>query len=211
MPQPNFNFNPDVVFPLPVPAKTDFAGHNQTSFGWNRDGGHRKHAGVDLEAEANTPVLAMADGVVLRSDPAFYQGTGVIEIQHPGIGIIRYGEIDPYKRLVLRFQRVRKGQLIAFVGKRDKATRFMLHLELYTDWSQVDVDNTQRLTDKSQSPFQRRDDLRNPTVLLKSAPLRDLSHLSPLRSPFQQTLDGLKLQRMLAQTQERTKSAFKGQ
>jgi len=49
---------PDIIFPLPVPPLTPFWENNQTAFNHNRDGGKRKHAGVDLEAHPGTPVLA---------------------------------------------------------------------------------------------------------------------------------------------------------
>ncbi len=55
----------DIVFPLPVPPLNTYWEHNQTSFGWRRDGGRRQHGGIDLEAHLNTPVLAIADGVTL--------------------------------------------------------------------------------------------------------------------------------------------------
>ena len=122
---------PCIVFPLPRPATQPFWDGHQQSFGGPRDRGNRFHAAVDLEAAAGTPVLAMADGIVILASPVFYQNTGVIEIEHPGLGIIRYGEIDPHKSGLLVYvgKWVWRGQVIGFVGKRDKATRYMLHLE----------------------------------------------------------------------------------
>jgi murein DD-endopeptidase MepM/ murein hydrolase activator NlpD len=164
---------PDVIFPFATPPKNRFWEQNQTSFNWNRtnpDGSKRKHAGVDLEANERTAVLAMADGKVLRCSP-FYEGTWAIEIQHPGLGILRYGEVASHV-LVNPGVNVKKGTIIGFVGKRKGATRCMLHLELYSDWRTTDTDaasdGTHPLSNHS-TPYQRRSDLKDPTAMAWSA------------------------------------------
>ena len=141
---------PDIVFPLPVPPLNAYWEHNQTSFGWRRPGG-RQHAGVDLEAHPKTPVLAVADGMVLRVR-AFYEGTTAIEVQHPGVGIVRYGEVDNFV-LVHPLQKVLKGQATGFVGTRDNATRSMLHLELYEDKGRTPTDSSDHLTNPRAVPL----------------------------------------------------------
>jgi murein DD-endopeptidase MepM/ murein hydrolase activator NlpD len=171
----------DLVFPLPVPPLTPFWQNNQTAFNHNRDGGERKHAGIDLEAHAGTPVLAMADGVVLRKAP-FYEGTWAVEVQHPGLGIVRYGEVENPGLFVSVGQHIAKGQIIGRVGKRTGASRYMLHLELFSNSSDSLVNpNDPRahpLTDKTNKPFQRRDDLVDPTKILMSAPLQNMTGLT---------------------------------
>lgn len=167
---------PDIVFPLPVPPLNAYWEHNQTSFAWRRDGGRRQHGGIDLEAHLNTPVLAIADGIVLRI-AYFYDDTYAIEVQHPGVGIVRYGEVSS-NALVLRGQKVSQGQIIGFVGKRKKAERFMLHLELFSDWTRIPNSHTDRLSNTENTPFQRRDDLLNPTDRMRTAVISATSNLT---------------------------------
>lgn len=62
-------------FPLPfVPRQSYKTGGRR--FGANRDNGRRKHAGCDLIAPVGTPILAIADGVVMEAaEREFYRGT----------------------------------------------------------------------------------------------------------------------------------------
>jgi len=115
-----------VTFPLPFyPTQTEWhhGKYDQKQFGARRevDGKthlyKRIHAGVDLEAPIGTPVLAMADGIVLRSGD-FYLRTQVIEVLHPGVGIIRYGEVAPGSVIRADNSTVRQGQKLAAVGQR---------------------------------------------------------------------------------------------
>jgi len=207
----------DIVYPLPLPAANDITDpKSQTSFGYNRTDveqikvngkvvktivHHRKHAAVDLEAPIGTPVLAMADGIVLRIVEDFCQGTSAIEIQHPGLGIVRYGEVDQFKLgLVHLHHPVRRGQVIGYLGKRGSAPRAMLHLEYYSDWTRTDLKVRDRLTNTSNPPYERRDDLRNPTALLhEGLQITGLKHVK-LAQPVVDTslADWVHLQHLLS-------------
>jgi hypothetical protein len=136
-------------------------------FGAHR--GNRKHAGCDLLAPPGTPIFAIADGEVHLGPYYFYEGTYALEVVHGDI-LVRYGEIlpsavisDDLKFLpeVRKRARVKKGQVIAYVGKMDKQS--MLHFECYSNPSLPGG-----LTDRSKTggAFQRRRDLMNPTNLL---------------------------------------------
>ncbi len=139
-------------------------------FGAGRDG--RRHAGCDLLADPGTPIFAIADGVVHLGPYYFYEGTYALEVIHGGI-LVRYGEIlpsaaiDPFLSFlpdIKKDVKVKKGQLIAYVGKLNKNS--MLHFECYSNPSLPGG-----LTDRSKSggEFQRRRDLMNPTNLLDGA------------------------------------------
>jgi len=164
---------PSLIFPLPVQPTNLYWLHNdQTSFGRPRDGGKRKHAAVDLEAPLGTPVLAMADGVVLRTG-FFYGGTYVIEVRHPGLGIVRYGEVLGPGLLAGQGQYVKQGQTIGAVGRRRGFARCMLHLELFSNERDALVDpkdyHSHPLSNKLNPPFERRADLLDPTKTVMSA------------------------------------------
>jgi septal ring factor EnvC (AmiA/AmiB activator) len=176
---------PGLTFPLPVqPTNLYWLNSNQTGFGTNRtdhDGRKRKHAGIDLEAPFGTPVLAMADGVVLRTAP-FYDGTYVVEVRHPGLGIVRYGEVQNPSVIASAGQYVKQGQKIGTLGRRGGAPRCMLHLELYSNEWDVVVDPTIRnahpLYVESNPPFKRRADMLDPTETVRSATPKYITDLT---------------------------------
>src|SRR5262249_54389009 len=56
-------------------------------FGCPRDGGSRKHAGVDLYAPYLSKIRAIADGEIIRGPYWFYDGTNALEVYHPGVGV----------------------------------------------------------------------------------------------------------------------------
>jgi murein DD-endopeptidase MepM/ murein hydrolase activator NlpD len=121
----------------------------------------RSHAGVDLYHPHGSEIRAIADGVVVQPAYFFYDGTNALEVHHPGIGVVRYGEISHTK--VIKFaagERVRAGQLIAYVGFLTSLKKSMLHFELYAGTA------SGPLTVRSNLPYQRRRDLLNPTSLV---------------------------------------------
>ena len=117
------------------------------------------HGACDLMAPVGTDVFAVDDGTVIRHPYHFYLGPDVyaIEIQHR-LFTVRYGEVDRKTILVKAGDRVKKGQLIAKVGKVGKGS--MLHFEMYSGKA------TGRLTIKPNPPFNRRSDLMNPEPFL---------------------------------------------
>lgn len=88
----------------------------------------RFHSGLDLRAPAGTPVHAAADGVVLASGTAGAYGQRVI-LDH-GAGL-RSLYAHHSRNLVVAGQRVRRGQVIALVGRTGNATGDHLHFELH--------------------------------------------------------------------------------
>ena len=147
-------------FPLKItPRKPYTSGGRQ--FGANRKLG-RKHAGCDLLAPIGTPVYAMDDGEVSIDVYAFYLGTLALEIKHPDF-VARYGEIGSVASGIKKGAKVKKGQLIAYVGKLRGLSFSMLHLELYSG------SGVGKLTVRGNKPYQRRSDLINPTKILQKA------------------------------------------
>lgn len=87
----------------------------------------RFHGGLDLRAPAGTPVYASADGVVVESAVAGAYGNRIV-IDH-GAGL-RSLYAHHSHNLVAAGQRVRRGQVIATVGRTGNATGDHLHFEL---------------------------------------------------------------------------------
>lgn len=148
-----------LVFPLwtkPTASWKDGARY----FGAPRDGGARKHAGCDLYAPYLSKIRAIADGVVLLAPYYFYDGTNALEVFHPGIGVVRYGEISSGTRVPLRAgEKVMCGQHIAYVGLLDSLQMHMIHFELYDEAARG-----QNLS--GGGPYRRNPHLRDPTSLI---------------------------------------------
>ncbi|WP_226940910.1 M23 family metallopeptidase, partial [Psychrobacter celer] len=153
------------LYPLPIDATADYKS-GMRSFGSNRSGGKRKHAGADLYAPTGTTVRAMESGIVL-STGSFYAGTDFVTIKHPN-HIIRYGELAPGSIKVEAEDEVARGQPIGAVGKLKgiNVPSNMLHLEMYSN-----TNDTSNLTVKGAAggKFKRRSDLINPNSFLDNA------------------------------------------
>lgn len=129
-------------------------------FGAPRSGGTRKHAGCDLYAPYLSKIRAIADGVVILAPYYFYDGTNALEVFHPGIGVVRYGEISSGTRVPLRAgDKVACGQHIAYVGLLDSLQMHMIHFELFDEAARG-----QSLS--GGGPYRRNPHLRDPTALL---------------------------------------------
>jgi len=145
-------------FPLPTPPLANFR-TGARYFGAPRSGGRRLHAGVDLIAPFGTKIRAIADGVVIQAPYYFYSGTNALEVDHPGIGVVRYGEISISKAVRLKGgDRVKAGEVIAYVGRLESGSS-MLHFELYSGKAKGSLT-------VGQGPYMRRRDLINPSTLV---------------------------------------------
>ena len=88
------------------------------------------HAGIDLASPAGTPIYATADGVIDRAE--WFGGYGnMVEIDH-GKGIAtRYGHMS--RIAATAGQRVKRGDLIGYVGSTGRSTGNHLHYEVRID------------------------------------------------------------------------------
>lgn len=87
----------------------------------------RFHTGVDLAAAFGEPVYAVQEGTVTRA--SYYGGYGkCIDIQHASGYTSRYAHLSRFN--VVSGTKVRKGQLVGFVGSTGYSTGAHLHLEL---------------------------------------------------------------------------------
>jgi murein DD-endopeptidase MepM/ murein hydrolase activator NlpD len=90
----------------------------------------RPHYGIDVSADAGTPILAAAKGRVVRA--GWVPGLGnMVEIDHGYGYVTRYGHAS---RLHVRAgETVERGDLIAQVGSSGLATGPHLHYEIYVN------------------------------------------------------------------------------
>lgn len=90
-------------------------------------GGRRAHKGVDLAGPTGTPVYATADGTVSMAQ-WFSSYGNYIQLEHGGSLQTRYGHLSGYA--VRQGQKVRKGDLIGYIGSTGRSTGPHLHYEV---------------------------------------------------------------------------------
>jgi murein DD-endopeptidase MepM/ murein hydrolase activator NlpD len=103
----------------------------RSGFGAPRDGGRRRHHGVDIFAPRGTPVVAAADGQVSRVQRTRLGGNVVWLRDADRRQSLYYAHLD--RQLVRRGQRVRAGDTLGLVGNTGNArtTPPHLHFGLY--------------------------------------------------------------------------------
>ncbi len=107
-------------------------------FGYRRSpftGLRQMHEGVDISNTVGTPVIAPADGLVSYAGPLGGFGN-VISIDHGHKISTFYGHL--HRQRVSQGERVRRGDVIAFVGTTGRATGPHLHYEIQVNGSAVD-------------------------------------------------------------------------
>ena len=114
-----------------IPARMPVEGVRLTSdFGMRFHpvlGGRRAHKGVDLAGPIGTPILATADGVVSKAE--WFSSYGLyISLEHGAEIQTRYGHMSRLN--VYAGQRVRKGDVIGYIGSTGRSTGPHLHYEV---------------------------------------------------------------------------------
>lgn len=115
---------------LDAPTLWPVMGRITSSFGERLDpinGEGEFHAGIDIAAPFGTPIRAPADGVVVKA--SFGDGYGREIIIDHGNGITTlYGHLSGYA--VTAGERVRRGQVIGYLGDSGHSTGPHLHYEV---------------------------------------------------------------------------------
>jgi murein DD-endopeptidase MepM/ murein hydrolase activator NlpD len=120
----------ELVFP--VAGKKSNIG---SFWGDARDGGKRKHKGIDIFAKKGTPVVAVTDGIIVSkgNTPRGGKHLWLQSIHHPWKAY--YAHLDQQKAKA--GQIVKKGEIIGTVGNTGNAkyTPSHLHFGIYKWWS----------------------------------------------------------------------------
>ena len=116
-----------------TPAITPVRGILTSGFGYRADpltGERALHRAIDLSTAPGQPVIATANGIVLRSERSGRLGNAVY-IAH-GFGLTtRYGHLSRFT--VEAGERVQRGDVIGYVGNTGRATGYHLHYEVRLD------------------------------------------------------------------------------
>ena len=113
-----------------------------SGFGWRLDPftkARKRHKGMDFTSPKGTPVYATGNGKVIRAD-AGSSGFGKhIRIDH-GFGYVTlYGHLSKYN--VKKHQKVKRGDLIGYVGSTGRSQAPHLHYEVRYNKQQVNPIN----------------------------------------------------------------------
>jgi murein DD-endopeptidase MepM/ murein hydrolase activator NlpD len=95
---------------------------------------YRRHTGVDITAPRGTPVYATADGIVSRLQAASDYGTNVL-IDHGFSYQTLYAHLS--KKTVKPGQKVKRGELIGYVGNTGLSMGPHLHYEVWKNGTPV--------------------------------------------------------------------------
>lgn len=125
---------PSLAYPIKAPGKN----HTQSFWGDARDGGGRKHEGIDMFAPRLTPVVAAADGRVTRVNENNLGGLVVWMRPHNKNYTLYYAHLD--KQLVTDGQAVKLGDTLGLMGNTGNArtTAPHLHFGIYGFGGAVD-------------------------------------------------------------------------
>ena len=122
------------AIPSIQPIKNSDLTRMASGFGYRTDPfdkSRKMHAGMDFTAPRNTPVYAASDGKIIRADSRSSGYGKHIRIDH-GFGYITlYAHLNKYN--VRRNQKVKKGDVIGFVGSTGRSQAPHLHYEVRKD------------------------------------------------------------------------------
>jgi len=115
--------------PLAMPLRTSFRFTSAFGRRWGR-----AHEGIDLAGAHGSPILATADGVVVKA--GWENGYGIMaEIRHPYGFTTRYAHMSKVRVSV--GQNVSRGEQIGDMGNTGRSTGTHLHYEVQVSGSQV--------------------------------------------------------------------------
>jgi murein DD-endopeptidase MepM/ murein hydrolase activator NlpD len=116
-----------------TPSVWPVRGYFSSGFGSRLDpftGGKDFHPGIDISAPRGTKAVAPADGVVVAVGRRGAYGLAIIIDHSYGI-ITRYGHLERFN--VRAGQRIRRGDVIGFVGSTGRSNAPHLHYEVWLD------------------------------------------------------------------------------
>jgi murein DD-endopeptidase MepM/ murein hydrolase activator NlpD len=130
------------AIPAIQPVKNQDLTRMASGFGWRTDPftkANKKHWGMDFTAPKGTPVYASGDGVIERADQNAAGYGKHIRINH-GFGYVSlYAHLSNYN--VKKGQKVKRGDLIGFVGNTGRSQAPHLHYEIFKNGNRINPIN----------------------------------------------------------------------
>ena len=126
------------AIPTIQPIKKEDLKRMASGYGWRIDPftkKRRKHKGMDFSANRGTPIYATGDGVIKRADNRSSGYGRHIRIDH-GFGYVSlYAHLNKYN--VRRGQKVKRGDIIGYVGNTGRSVAPHLHYEIIKEGVKV--------------------------------------------------------------------------
>jgi murein DD-endopeptidase MepM/ murein hydrolase activator NlpD len=130
------------AIPSIQPIKNDDLKRMASGYGWRTDPftkARRKHKGMDFTSPRGTPIYATSNGKVTRSDNRSFGYGKHIRIDH-GYGYVTlYAHLSDYN--VKRGNRVKRGDIIGYVGNTGRSQAPHLHYEILKDGKAINPIN----------------------------------------------------------------------
>ncbi|ETN93915.1 Peptidase family M23 [Zhouia amylolytica] len=130
----------DLLAAIPAiqPVKNEDLTRIASGYGWRSDPftkARKFHYGMDFTAPRGTPIFATGDGVVTRADNRSSGYGEHIRVDH-GYGYVSlYAHLSKYN--VRRGQKVKRGDIIGFVGSTGRSQAPHLHYEVFKDDNRI--------------------------------------------------------------------------
>ena len=130
------------AIPAIQPVNNEELTRMASGFGWRSDPftkARKMHWGMDFTAPRGTPIYASGDGVVIRADNRASGFGKHIRIDH-GYGYVSlYAHLSRYN--VEKGQRIKRGDLIGFIGSTGRSEAPHLHYEVRKDGERINPIN----------------------------------------------------------------------
>ncbi|MBU2995359.1 M23 family metallopeptidase [Cellulophaga baltica] len=130
------------AIPAIQPVKNEDLKRMASGYGWRSDPftkAKKMHWGMDFSSPKGTPIYATGDGKVTRADSNSSGYGNHIRIDH-GFGYVSlYAHLSKYN--VTSGRRVKRGDLIGFVGSTGRSQGPHLHYEIFKDGERVNPIN----------------------------------------------------------------------
>lgn len=151
---------------------------------------YRAHLGVDYAAPRGTKIYAAGDGVVsFVGNKGGYGKT--VTIQHSNGYMTLYAHLNGYAKGIKKGKKVKKGQLIAYVGSTGLSTGPHLHLGLYKNGNAINPESVVKITKSELNKNQKiefnklKDSLNNQIQAsfenhINKAPLEDIANITEI-------------------------------
>ncbi|TPN86749.1 M23 family metallopeptidase [Aquimarina algicola] len=113
-----------------------------SGYGWRTDPftkARKFHYGMDFSAATGTPVYASGNGVVTRADANSSGYGNHVRIDHGFNYVSLYAHLSRYN--VTKGQKVKRGDIIGFVGSTGRSVAPHLHYEIFKDGERINPRN----------------------------------------------------------------------